>query len=105
MEESNEEYGKIFKNVPQIESKIKDLNKELKICVNRNEAHRLIGTIHDMSWDLSTLEQEGKTDFRTRAVIDHKLKLLEGRVCVKAGKMLEKEYKKKNKLNKWRNKI
>ncbi len=91
MEESNEEYNKIFKNVFQIESKIKDLNKELKICVNRNEAHRLIDTIHDMRWDLSTLEQEGKTDFRTQSSINHKLKLLEGRVCVKATKMLEKE--------------
>jgi hypothetical protein len=97
MEESNKDYNKIFQDVPEIEAKIKDLNKELKACVSRNEAHRIIGTIHDMRWDLDTLKNEGKTDFRTQSVIDHKLQLLEGRVCVKAGKLLDKEIESKGK--------
>ncbi len=98
MEESNEDYNKIFKSVSEIETKIKDLNKELKVCVNRNEAHRIIGTIHDMRWDLDNLKNEGKTDFRTQSTINHKLKLLEGRVCVKATKMIEKELESKGKI-------
>jgi hypothetical protein len=30
MEEGNESYNKTFKSIPEIETKIKDLNKELK---------------------------------------------------------------------------
>jgi len=67
MEESNEDYNKIFKSVPEIETKIKDLNKELK---NRNDTHRIIGTIHNMRWDLDNLKNEGKTDFRTQSIIN-----------------------------------
>lgn len=97
MEESNEDYNKIFKSVPEIETKIKDLNKELKVCINRKEAHRIIGTIHDMIWDLDNLKDEGKTDFRTQSIINHKLQLLESRVCIKATKMIDKELESKGK--------
>ena len=81
--------NRIF-DISEIDSRIKDIKKKAKQCLDRKAVHDAIDEIHDIRYELEDAQIANAIPFSDYQARSKQLKNVEGRVCDCGCAILEK---------------